>query len=305
MPVDPSTIQVPTEGGFATFLAACIAALVSLISVAVTVWSVRAKARIEATFADQINRKMEEREYILNQLTNFYDPVYCLLEANRAIFERIGPNSEARASGDFDDAETAEVWEELSANVIQTNNLRLCKIIEENLHFISVEDKEAAYLEFLTHAHAYKVFGAKPFEAYRLFTFPGQLNGAVSSARAKVKQRLMATYAGEDLLEMSLFHTLMRFKDEGRILRFEMLESQKAQAMLRNGRRITLFMSKEYIIGSSEVGEALEEPAAEFMIYNNWDKLTPSAAAEGRRRGLVIMKFGNFGYKLDELASER
>lgn len=103
---------------------------------------------------------------------------------------------------------------------------------------------------------------------------------------------------------MSLFHTLMRFKNEGRIAHFEMLESQKAQATLPNGRAITLFMSKEYIIGGSEVQEALEEPAAEFMIYNNWDKLTPSAREEGCRCGLPIMKFGAFGYKLDELAAE-
>lgn len=197
MLVDLTTIQADIERGYATLFAACIAALVSLIGLGVTVWSVRAKAKIEAKFADQINRKKEEREYLLKQLTNFYDPVYCLLEANRDIFERIGPKSEARSSGDFDDAETAEVWEELSANVIQENNLRLCKIIEENLHFISTDDDEAAYLEFLTHAHAYKVFGTKPFEAYRLFTFPKHLNEAVSSARAKIKQRLMATYAGE------------------------------------------------------------------------------------------------------------
>lgn len=197
MPIDLTTIQVPIERGYATFLAACIAALVSLMGLAITVWSVRAKAKIEATFADQINRKKEEREYLLKQLTNFYDPVYCLLEANRDIFERIGPKSEARMSGNFDDAETAEVWRELSENVIQANNLRLCTVIEENLHFISSDDDEAAYLQFLTHAHAYKVFGSKPFEAYRLFTFPEQLNGAVSSARARVKKRLMATYAGK------------------------------------------------------------------------------------------------------------
>lgn len=103
---------------------------------------------------------------------------------------------------------------------------------------------------------------------------------------------------------MSLFHTLMRFKDEGRIARFETIESQKALATLPNGRSITVFMSKEYIIGGAEVQEALAEPAAEFMIYNNWDKLTPSASEEGHRQGLPIMKFGAFGYKLDELADE-
>nr|MBV6629450.1 hypothetical protein [Oceanococcus sp. HetDA_MAG_MS8] len=197
MPIDLTTIQVPIERGYATFLAACIAALVSLVGLAVTVWSVRAKAKAEASFTDQVNRKKEERDYLLKQLTNFYDPVYCLLEANRHIFERIGPKSDARSSGDFDDAETAKVWSELSSNVVQKNNIRLCRIIEENLHFISKDDDEAVYLEFLTHAHAYNVFGKEPFEAYRLFTFPSQLNSAVRTARGQVKARLMATYAGK------------------------------------------------------------------------------------------------------------
>lgn len=103
---------------------------------------------------------------------------------------------------------------------------------------------------------------------------------------------------------MSLVHTLMRFKDEGRVSRFELLDQQKAKITLRGGREITVYMSKDYIIGSSEVEEALEHPAAEFLIYNNWDKLTPSASAEGRRRGLEIASFGAFGYRLDELSAE-
>lgn len=100
---------------------------------------------------------------------------------------------------------------------------------------------------------------------------------------------------------MALFHALMRYKDEGRVLSFEMHGEKKATVALPNGRSLTLYMSAEYIIGESEIVEAAEKPMAQYVIYNSWDKVTQRAYTEARRIGLEILKFGAFGFRLDEL----
>jgi len=124
----------------------------------------------------------------------FYDPVYTLLAANERIFERIGPTSATRNEQKFNDAETAEVWAKLSSEVIVPNNIRICDIIESNLHFIFDTDDETLYLEFVTHAHAYKVFKQGAYEAYRLFPFPKDLFNAVQRARTELRSSLFAIY---------------------------------------------------------------------------------------------------------------
>lgn len=147
--------------------------------------------------ADSTNISKEAREYRLKQLTSFYDPVYTLLSANRAIFERIGPTSAARKEGKFNDAETAEVWGRLVAEVVVPNNQRICEIIQGQLHFMAGDDDEALYLEFLTHAHAYKVFKEGAYEAYRLFPFPIRLLENVTVARARLRSGLTETYGNQ------------------------------------------------------------------------------------------------------------
>lgn len=100
---------------------------------------------------------------------------------------------------------------------------------------------------------------------------------------------------------MALFHALMRYKNEGRVRSFNMLGDRKATAVLLNGKTLTLYMSEEYIIGQSEIAEAEEDPAAQYLIYNSWDRVTQSARDEAGRIGIEIHKFGAFGYRLDEL----
>lgn len=195
MPIDLNTLLLSLDKGWATLIAACLAALVSIASLVISILSSRAQARLTSRLTDWTNVSKEGRDYKLKQLTSFYDPIFTLLAANKHIFERIGPTSLARTKGKFNDEETAEVWDKLSIEVIVPNNEKICEIIEANLHFMSDSDDEAIYLEFVTHAHAYKVFKQGAYEAYQLFQFPKDFLTTVQSARAEVRSTLAAIYA--------------------------------------------------------------------------------------------------------------
>lgn len=194
MPADLNALLLSLDKGWATLFAASLAALVSFVSLFVSILSSRSQARLTSRLTDWTNVNKEGRDYILKQLTSFYDPIYTLMAANKQIFERIGPTSSTRTGGLFNDEETAEVWAKLSAEVIVPNNARVCEIIEANLHFMSDADDEAVYLEFVTHAHAYKVFKKGAYEAYQLFQFPKIFFTTVQKARAEVRSNLTAIY---------------------------------------------------------------------------------------------------------------
>lgn len=190
-----SAVLSSLDKGWATLIAAALAAAVSIVSLIVSVLSSRAQARLASRLTESTNISKEAREYKLKQLTSFYDPVYTLLSANKAIFERIGPTSAARINGTFNDEETAEVWRKLSEEVVVPNNLRICEIIQGQLHYLTPNDDESIYLEFLTHAHAYKVFKQEAYEAYKLFPFPKAVYDVVKQSRADLKSSLTRVYS--------------------------------------------------------------------------------------------------------------
>lgn len=194
MPTSLTSILASLDKGWATLIAASLAALVSIVSVIISVAASRSQARLAARLTDSANLSKEAREYRLKQLTSFYDPVYTLLAANKSIFERIGPTSPARREQKFNDEETAEVWQKLSNEVVVPNNNRICEIIQENLHYLAESDDEAIYLEFLTHAHAYQVFKHSAYEAYRLFPFPKNFFEAVRAGRSGLRACLAKNY---------------------------------------------------------------------------------------------------------------
>lgn len=197
MPLTLTEIFQSMDKGWATLIAASLAAVVSFASLLISILSSRSLARLAGRMTDWANVSKEGREYKLKQLTCFYDPIYTLLAANKSIFERIGPTSAARRAGQFNDEETAEVWAKLSAEVVVPNNIKVCEIIEKNLHFMSDVDDESMYLEFVIHAHAYKVFGQSAYEAYKLFSFPQELFSLVQEARAQVRSSLASTYSSK------------------------------------------------------------------------------------------------------------
>lgn len=180
--------------GWATLAAASLAALVSLVSLVVAIIASRSQSKLVARLSDSTNLSKEAREYKLKQLASLYDPLYTLLAANKSIFDRIGPTSSARRAGEFNDNETAEVWHKLSNEVVVRNNERICEIIQENLHYSAEADDEAIYLDFLTHAQAYKVFKQGAYEAYRLFPFPKPFFESVRGARAALRSEISTTY---------------------------------------------------------------------------------------------------------------
>jgi hypothetical protein len=195
MPTSITALLASLDKGWATLVAAALAAAVSLVSLLVSVLSSRAQARLASRLTDSTNISKEARDYKLKQLTSFYDPVYTLLAANKAIFERIGPTSLARKEGQFNDEETAEVWRKLSEEVIVPNNQRVCEIIQAQLHYLTAGDDESIYLEFLTHAQAYKVFKQGAYEAYRLFPFPKAVYDVVKESRAGLRASLTNVYS--------------------------------------------------------------------------------------------------------------
>ncbi|UXI67068.1 hypothetical protein [Tahibacter amnicola] len=194
MPSSLDEMIASLDKGWATLIAASLAALVSIVTLIVTAVVARSQARLNARLTDATNVSKEAREYKLKQLTSFYDPVYTLLAANKQIFERLGPKSSARLDQQFNDEETAEVWQKLSVEVVVPNNSRICEIIHTSLHYLADAGDEDLYLGFLTHAHAYKVFKQGAYEAYRLFQFPAGFFEAVERGRANLRDSLAASY---------------------------------------------------------------------------------------------------------------
>ncbi len=103
---------------------------------------------------------------------------------------------------------------------------------------------------------------------------------------------------------MALINSLLRYKDQGQISSFDMHGDNKATLHLPNGDECIVYMASQYIVGESDVYEATnEQPIAKYLIYNNWDSISGAAESLAERKGLLVMKFGKFGYKLDEIGT--
>lgn len=100
---------------------------------------------------------------------------------------------------------------------------------------------------------------------------------------------------------MSLIHSLMRYKNEGRIDSFDMHSDKKATVRLPSQKSYIVYMSRDYIIGAAEIEEAADAPSANFVVYNSWDTIGQGASREANRLGMEVHKFGAFGHRLDEL----
>lgn len=182
------------DSGIATlissFVAAVIAAVVSIISLIVLVRAEKERVRNESRLNLVIGVEQEKRNLFYSQLSEFYDPIFSLLSVNKQIFERIGPNSQARWDEKNLEQETSEVWNKLVERVIIPNNLKVCGIIQTKLHLLSSNDSIEPYMEFITHAYAYQVFREKPYESYALFGLPKTFYQHVEDNRNSLRQRI-------------------------------------------------------------------------------------------------------------------
>jgi hypothetical protein len=104
---------------------------------------------------------------------------------------------------------------------------------------------------------------------------------------------------------MALFNALMRYKTEGRVRSFDMHGEKKATIRTATGASVVIYMSTDYIVGEAEVWEAVEAPAAKYLLYNNWDTVGEAARREAKRLGVEVHGFGSFGHRIDELNAGR
>lgn len=178
------------DQGFAAVTAALIAAIIAIVNLIVSIRTERERVRLESRLNLVVGIEQEKRNLVYSQLSEFYDPIFSLLSVNRRIFERIGPNSEARRDRSFSEEEVAEVWNKLVERVIAPNNLKVGEIIQTKLHLLAPDDEIEPYMEFITHAYAYQVFREKPYEAYSLFQFPTTFLDHVESQRNILRQRI-------------------------------------------------------------------------------------------------------------------
>lgn len=100
---------------------------------------------------------------------------------------------------------------------------------------------------------------------------------------------------------MSLKSSLMRYVEAKRVQSFEAHDDKKATLHLANGQDLKIYMATQYIIGEADVAEAMEDPSAEYLVYNVWDSVSERAKEAAKRVGLEIHTFGGFGNLLDRL----
>lgn len=104
---------------------------------------------------------------------------------------------------------------------------------------------------------------------------------------------------------MALFNTLMRLKEDGLVKRFDMLQTQKAKIYLHNNQTIIAYMSDDYVIGITSIRESIQSnPQPDYIVYNDWDKVTEPAEEEAKRLRIPLVKYGRFRYILKNLLEE-
>jgi hypothetical protein len=100
---------------------------------------------------------------------------------------------------------------------------------------------------------------------------------------------------------MSLKSSLMRYVEEKRLRSFNAHDDKKATLYLASGQCVKIYMATQYIIGEADVAEAMEDPSAEYLVYNTWDSVSNRAKEAAKQAGLEIYTFGGFGNILDRL----
>jgi len=101
---------------------------------------------------------------------------------------------------------------------------------------------------------------------------------------------------------MALINTLMRLKEDGAIKRFDMIEDQKARVYFQNNKSLVIYMSGDYILGITSIREAIQdEPRPDYIVYNDWDRVTENAEEEARKIRIPVVKYGRFRHIINEL----
>ena len=163
-------------------LIGAIAGLV--ITNAIAIGKIALQAR--QSFAAQL--ALKRVEFMSEQLSDFYNPLFSLLAANRHVFENFGPATFPTDQGRRDAA--AMNWKAMRDAVILPNNESISRILRDKSHLISDTDDIAKYLDLNNHVHAYRVFVKEPTEAYAKHAFPKAVAGHLETKRAELLFRL-------------------------------------------------------------------------------------------------------------------
>ena len=181
------------DAGVAAFFAAIISTFFALISLLFSIKAQRDNLQLESRLKTMHEVGQEKRQFLNQQLSEFYNPIFTLLSVNRKIYERVGPGSQARDNASYSTEDIKNIWRELRQTVVIPNNLRICEIIENKLQLLSDEDVAAPYLEFTVHAHAFKALKSLGGEQYELFPIPEDFSNHVFRHRERIEQILEAT----------------------------------------------------------------------------------------------------------------
>lgn len=150
------------QGNWPLFGAICML----VVTNAITLLAIYLKAG--ADFKQQT--RLANRNFVRNQLSEFYDPLVSALALNRAVFEKAGPSTFPRDAIRRESA--GALWQSLKEKVILPNNSTIAALLSTKTHLISTEDDLARYLPLYTHIRMYEAFLDDPNELYSEFQFP-------------------------------------------------------------------------------------------------------------------------------------
>lgn len=128
------------------------------------------KIYLQAHAAFESQLKIKNIEWVSQQLTEFYNPLYTLLQVNRDVFEAIGPQTFPDDPNRRDAA--GELWEATKKSVVIPNNKKIQGVLRNKSHLISSDDGLSAYLSLINHVAMFEIFQDIPTELYARFQFP-------------------------------------------------------------------------------------------------------------------------------------
>lgn len=157
---------------------------VLLITNGFALWKIYLQAH--AAFESQL--KIKKIEWVSQQLTEFYNPLYTLLHVNREVFQAVGPQT---FPDDPNRREAAgELWEATKKSVIIPNNKKIQGVLRDKSHLISPDDGLSAYLPLVNHVAMYEIFQDIPTEIYARFQFPTGVIEHIEGQREKLLGQL-------------------------------------------------------------------------------------------------------------------
>lgn len=157
---------------------------VLLITNGIALWKIYLQAR--TAFESQL--KIKDIEWISQQLTEFYNPMYTLLHVNREVFQAVGPQTFPNDPYRLEAA--GEIWEATKKSVIIPNNNKIQGVLRDKSHLISQDDCLPAYLPLINHVAMYDIFQGIPTEIYTRFQFPTGVPEHVERQREQLLAKL-------------------------------------------------------------------------------------------------------------------